>query len=222
MKRFLSVAIVVIVLVVAVMVMRNKSEVAPATSTNTTTTVAEEVVELGVHGIGEGQTGVLFEEYGDFQSESSKAYQPIVQQIKDKYGDKLRFQYHDYALPENGIAQAAQKAADAAEIQGSFWKMHELLYERQAAWKNSADPYVIFEGYAKELGLDMEQYKLDVKSKSVENTIKADQKAGQAAQVASAPTFFINGRIVAANMDFDGFVKLIDEAIASNYQPVSQ
>lgn len=222
MKRFLSVAIVAIVLLAAVMVIRSKSDVVPATSINNTTPAAEEVVELGVHGIGEGQTGVLFEEYGDFYSEASKAYQPIVQQIKDKYGDKLRFQYRDYAVPENVVAQAAQKAADAAEIQGSFWQMHELLYERQSDWKNSADPTAIFESYAKELGLDMEQYKLDVKSKSVENTIKTDQKAGRAAQVVSAPTFFIDGKVVAADMDFDGFVRLIDEAIVSNYQPVSQ
>lgn len=205
--------IVVVIILVAVMSIRKASEptTTPASKASPVAEIASDEA-LATHGIGEGTSGVLFEEYGDFQSEASKAYQPLVQRIKEKYGDELRFQYRDFAPAENTTAKAAQQAADAADLQGSFWEMHAMLYDRQAIWKDNSDPSSIFEGFAKELGLDIEEFRRDYRSTAVQNTIKADRQAGLDAKVVAAPTFFINGVPVAADTDFEGFVALIEAA----------
>lgn len=203
---------------------RNDSPAPAATSVKSSTTDAtpiEEVEELSIHGIGEGKTGVMLMEYGDFQSAASGAYQPMMQQVMDKYGDQLKFVYRDFPEQSNTAAMAAQRAANAADEQSMFWRMRELLYERQAAWKDNPTPESIFEGYAKELGMDMERYKQVVSSKAAENAIAADIQAGQKQQVTVAPTLFINDKLVPANIDLAGLTKLIDEAIAANYQPAS-
>ena len=70
----------------------------PSTNSAASNTANEDVEELEMHGIGEGKTGVVLIEYGDFSSEASKAYQPMMQQIMDKYGDQLRFIYRDFRL----------------------------------------------------------------------------------------------------------------------------
>lgn len=194
----------------------------PANSSAADIAPSEEVEELGAHGIGEGKTGVMLMEYGDFQSVASGAYQPMMQQIMDKYGDQLKFVYRDFPVQSNPASMAAQRAANAADDQGMFWQMRTLLYERQAAWKDNPKPESIFESYAKELDMDVERYKQVVSSKAAENAITADIQAGQKQQVVAAPTLFINGKLVPANIDLAGLTKLIDEAIAANYQPVSQ
>jgi len=198
-----------------------KPAATPANSSATDTASTEEVVELGAHGIGEGKTGVMLMEYGDFQSVASGAYQPMMQQVMDKYGDQLKFVYRDFPVQSNAASMAAQRAANAADEQSMFWQMRTLLYERQATWKDNPTPESIFEGYAKELGMDMERYKQVVGSKAAGNAITADIQAGQKQQVTASPTLFINDKLVPANIDLAGLTKLIDEAIASNYQPAS-
>ena len=192
----------------------------PSTNSAASSTANEDVEELEMHGIGEGKTGVVLIEYGDFSSEASKAYQPMMQQIMDKYGDRLRFIYRDFPVESNATSMASQRAANAVEkSQGMFWRMRELLYERQTAWKDSPEAESMFENYAKELGVDMKQYKQAVTSKVVANAITADITSGRKLQVSTAPALFINDKPVPANIDLAGLTKLIDEAIAANYQP---
>lgn len=194
---------------------------APISNSESSNTTSEDIEELGIHGIGESKTGVVLIEYGDFQSEASKAYQPMMQQIMDKYGDQLRFVYRDFPVESSTTSMAAQRAANAAESQGMFWRMREMLYERQAAWKDNAQAESVFEGYAKELGIDLDQYKQALASKSVTNAISADITSGQKLKVTSVPALFINDKAVPANITLADLSKLIDEAIAANYQPAS-
>lgn len=194
----------------------------PSNSKVASSTTNEEVEELGMHGIGESKTGVVLIEYGDFASEASKAYQPMMQQIMDKYGDQLRFVYRDFPVESNATSMAAQRSANAVEAsQGMFWRMRELLYERQAAWKDNPQAESMFESYAKELGVDMKQYKQALASKSISNAITTDIASGQKLQVSTTPALFINDKVVPANITFDDLSKLIDEAIAANYKPAS-
>ena len=117
---------------------------------------------------------------------------------------------------------AAQRAANAVEkSQGMFWRMRELLYERQAAWKDNPQAESMFESYAKKLDVDIERYKQALTSKTVANATTADIASGQKLQVVTAPALFINDKPVPANITFDALSKLIDEAIAANYKPAS-
>lgn len=192
----------------------------PSANSAASNTANEDVEELEMHGIGEGKTGVVLIEYGDFASEASKAYQPMMQQIMDKYGDQLRFIYRDFPVESNTSSMAAQRAANAVEkSQGMFWRMRELLYERQAAWKDNPQAESMFETYAKELGVDMKLYKQAITSEAVVNATTADIASGRKLQVSTTPALFINDKPVPANIDLAGLTKLLDEAIAANYQP---
>lgn len=96
--------------------------------------------------------------------------------------------------------------------------MHDLLYERQNQWKASSNAAGIFEDYATELGIDVEQYKTDVTSEAVSSIINADVKAAQGLGATSTPTIIIDGKILEdmpGPDDLDGWTKLVDEAIAN-------
>ena len=52
----------------------------------------------------------------------------------------------------------------------------------------------IFEGYAKQIGLDVEQFRRDITSEVVDRRIFLDGKRAHALGVTGTPTVFINGR----------------------------
>jgi protein-disulfide isomerase len=165
---------------------------------------------------GAGTDGVTVVEFGDFQCPACRSYYPITKQLKEKYGDRIKFQFRHFPLVQvHQNAMVAHRAAEAAGRQGKFWEMHDLLYERQQAWESSKNPTAIMEDYAAELGLNIDQFKADFISEAVNNAIQADIKAGQAAGANSTPTFVINGKKV-ENLPTDvaGFSQLIDEQIA--------
>ena len=54
----------------------------------------------------------------------------------------------------------------------------------------------IFEGYAKQIGLDVERFKKDVNAEAVAKRIFDDGKRGHSLNVKGTPTVFLNGREV--------------------------
>ena len=69
-----------------------------------------------------------------------------------------------------------------------------MIYEHQKDWRESFDVRAIFEGYAKQIGLDVEQFRRDITSEVVEQRIFLDGKRAHSLGVTGTPTLFINGR----------------------------
>ena len=51
-----------------------------------------------------------------------------MQQVLSTYGDKIRFVYRNYPLPNHPAARPAAEAAACADEQGKFWPYHDLLF----------------------------------------------------------------------------------------------
>jgi len=139
---------------------------------------------------------VQIEEFGDFQCPPCGLFHPILKQMKQEFGDKLRVTFRNYPLPNHQHAIAAASAAEAAGMQNKFWEMHALIFEHQNDWKDAFDVKTIYEGYARQIGLDVERFKRDVISDRVEQRIFLDGKRARSMNVNSTPTVFMNGREV--------------------------
>lgn len=166
------------------------------------------------HIIGQGSTGVTLVEYGDFECVACGRFYPLVEQIKEKYKDKIFFQYRHLPLIQiHPNAFAAARAAEAAGKQGKFWEMYSLLFENQQAWTGASDASPTFEGYAGQLGLNLAEFRADVASAETNRIINADIKEfDKTKEQRSTPTFFLEGKKIEA-ATLDDFSRLIDEAI---------
>lgn len=176
---------------------------APSPSPGSPATPLQPVANRGeagaepAHLLGPANAPARLEEFGDFQCPPCGIFHPILEQMHAEFGDRLSITFREFPLvPAHQHALAAASAAEAAGLQGKFWEMHDLIYEHQISWKDQFDVRPVFEGYAKEIGLDIERYKRDVNGEVVAQRIFQDGKRGHSLGVKGTPTVFLNGREV--------------------------
>jgi protein-disulfide isomerase len=132
-----------------------------------------------------------------------------LKQLEAHYGDKLRVEYHHFPLSFHSYAESSAIASMAAHKQGKFFEMVDKLY----ADTKKQDPASV-EKYAEELGLDMAQYKIDVKSEDLLKYVRMDTQAGSKVEVSGTPSMFLNGSKVNAR-DFESYKTEIDNELAA-------
>lgn len=186
----------------------NKNKANAPNGANSTTAQATN------HTKGSSAKGVVLVEYGDFQCPACAAIYPIVKEVIEKYANDITFQFVNYPLTSiHQNALAAHRAAEAADKQGKFWEMYDILYANNQAWSSSNSASGIFEGYAAQLGLDAAKFKADVNDPATNATINADVDKGRSLNVNATPTFYLNDQKIETPQSLEDFSKVIDEAI---------
>jgi len=160
-------------------------------------------VQRADHVKGGSDAKVTLIEYGDFECPACFAFFPELQQLEAAYPDDLEVVFRHNPLSSiHPNAFAAHRASVAADNQGMFWEMHDILYERQPAWSATQSGLditgaaTVFESYAEELGLDIEQFNADVASQATFDFIDSHLDSGSQLGVTGTPTIFINGEEV--------------------------
>jgi len=114
----------------------------------------------------------------------------------------MPYKYRDYS-------HIAAEASLAAGDQGNYWEMHDLLLERGA--RLDRDGLVQL---AAKLRLDIKRFAADLDSMKHQDLLERDKALALAINLYETPTFFINGRKVVGNRDFDYLKAVIDEELA--------
>lgn len=148
------------------------------------------------HTKGSDAKEVLFIEYGDFQCPSCGGAHPQVSSLMEEYGDRVTFVFRNFPLTSiHPNARAAAAVAEAAGLQGKYWEMHDMLYQKQNEWSglDASQRGTVFNGYATSLSLNMDEFTTALASKEVNQKISFDLAFGKKATVSATPSFFLNG-----------------------------
>jgi protein-disulfide isomerase len=167
---------------------------------------------------GRADAPVLIEEYGDFQCPPCGFFHPILKRLEGEYATQLRVAFHHFPLRNmHKNAAEASRAAEAAGLQGKFWQMHDLLFEKQSEWKDAAPARPVFLNYARTLGLDVPKFTQDIDSTTVSNRVMTDENEGTARGVTGTPTVFLNGREVPYEtaIDYNKLRSVIETELAA-------
>ncbi len=159
-------------------------------------------------------------EFGDYQCPACGAYHPLVKQLLTEMSGKVNFVFRNFPLTQHANANVSAYAVEAAGIQNKFWQMHDKVYETQKDWSESMTAKDIFIGYAKELGLDITQFKKDIDSQAIKEKVARDSNDGTLVKLNSTPTFFLNGIKLENPASFEELKKLVEDAIKNT--PLSQ
>lgn len=156
---------------------------------------------------------VIITEYSDFQCPACASYYEVVKMAHKEFGDSVAFVYRHFPLKQiHANAEISALSAEAAGKQGKFWEMHDIIFENQKKWEKEKGAKEIFISYAKELGLNVEQFKQDLDSKEVKSKVDSDYKSGIEAKVNHTPTFFLNGKEIENPRSYEEFKKIINDA----------
>lgn len=171
------------------------------------------------HVKGNATSTVLIVEYSDFQCPACKAYYPVIRQIVAEYGDRIALVYRHFPLVTIHMnAEFAARASEAANKQGKFWEMHDMLFEKQNEWSEAVDPIKYFESYASLIGISVDQFKTDFASKDVRDLVKAERLHGLQIGLQGTPTFFVNGVQIQNPQSFEEFKDIINSALQNKNQ----
>ena len=217
-KQFLAIIAAVIIVLGGVFFITNKGNDSSGSSGGSANPTN--------HVEGSASSGVKLVEYGDYECPFCGQYYPLVKQVADQYKDKIQFQFRNLPLTSlHKNAFAGARAAEAASLQGKFWEMHDKLYENQdpqgaSGWVASNDVLnAYFVGFARQIGLNVDQFKTDYASSKVNATINADVAAFKKTGAEEAtPAFFLDGKQIHPGYSLSDFQKAIDAELKTKGQ----
>jgi protein-disulfide isomerase len=154
---------------------------------------------------GSSKAQVTIVEFSDFQCPFCSRVLPTLDKLIKDYPDKIRVFFKHNPLPFHSDAPLAAQAAVAAEAQGKFWQMHDILFKNQ---QNIKRPDL--EKYAKEIGLNMDKFKAAIDSHKFAAQIEADTKQGSELGVSGTPAAFVNGQLVSGAQPVEAFKKIVE------------
>ena len=132
----------------------------------------------------------------------------MVHGLERELAGRFRFVYRNFPLAEiHPHAMQAAEAAEAADAQGRFWDMHELLFARQKALE-TADLLK----YAAELHLDTERFAADLAAHAHTKRIQRDLDSGDSSGVMGTPALFIADRMHEGRRDHDALLAALQAA----------
>jgi protein-disulfide isomerase len=141
----------------------------------------------------ESDVSITITEYSDYQCPACAYFHPMVKKLKEQFGDQINLELKYYPLNSHQYAALAARAAESAKNQGKFLEMHNKLFENQNQWSNSGNPTPLFVNYARDIGLDIKQFKEDLNSGETQRTVMEQKQVGANMGVRSTPTFIIDG-----------------------------
>ena len=102
------------------------------------------------------------------------------------------------------------EAAMAANAQGKFWQMHDLIIANPQ--KVSRQDMLT---YAKRIGLDADLFQRDLDSEKYRSLIEADLQEAQRRAVLGAPVFFLNSARVDGLQNEKLYTDIIEDQLAT-------
>ncbi len=166
--------------------------------------------------LGSATAPVAVVEFGDYQCPACGAFfaqeQPTL--IKNYVNtNKISFTF----VPFSFIGQESFSAAEAAYCasdQGKYWEYHDALYNDQHGENQGWFSTSRLEGYAQNLGLNMDQFKSCFEGGKYKQKVQDDASYAASKNVTSTPTFSVDGQLV----DSTTLIQTIDSALLAKGQ----
>ena len=167
---------------------------------------------------GDPDAELVVVEVSDFQCPFCRRHaqetQPTLDEAYVESG-RIHWVFKHLPLPIHAQATDAAIAAECAGEQGSFWSMHDLLFETVDRWAIEA-PGAALTGLASELGLDGAAFSACLDSRSALERVLSDAN-DLSGIIDSTPTFIVvqDGRagVIEGAQPLEDFVEFFDQIL---------
>jgi len=126
---------------------------------------------------------------------------------------KVRWKYVPFAMGVFPNGAEAALAGDCAGAQGQFHPMLARLYGTQAEWRGSQDPFTVFAGFARELGVDGNRFGACIADPRSHARLEASNSMASRLGVRGTPTFFVQGQPVLGAVPVEMFREILSRMV---------
>lgn len=173
------------------------------------------------HVRGAENPSVTIMEYSDYQDLRSGLFAEAVRRLLDEHPKDVRVVSRIFPLLSmHDKAALAAQAAQAAQEQGKFWEMHDLLYEGQENWVNlsSEDFEQWITAQASALEMNVEQFKADLNREDIVAKVQQAWEEGQKIGLPGTPLVLINGQIYGGPRDYSSLNDILQLTLLGKRQ----
>jgi protein-disulfide isomerase len=149
---------------------------------------------------------VTIVEFSDFQCPFCGQFADTLHELERSYPEDVRVVFKQFPLPMHPDAPLAAMAAIAAQQQGKFWAMHDIMFKNRTALKRDA-----LLGHAKKIGLDVAAFEAALDDPETKHRLELEQMLGRQLGVRGTPSFFINGRFHSGALDPAALGEIVEE-----------
>ena len=142
--------------------------------------------------------------FSDLQSELAVKATLTVKQIMNTHPGKIRLIFKNRPLESHSNSMMLHEAAMAANAQGKFWPMHDLIVANAA--KASKQDLI---SYAQRIGLDVKRFESDMANHTYASAIERDVAEARQRAVQGTPVFFLNATRIDGLQPLETFENLI-------------
>ncbi|HET9166334.1 MAG TPA: thioredoxin domain-containing protein [Candidatus Angelobacter sp.] len=125
--------------------------------------------------------------FSDLQSSLNLRTTLLVRKLIDSHPGQIRLVFKNRPLEIHPGAMLLHEAAMAANAQGKFWQMHDLIIA--SPQKATREDLM---AYARNIGLDSNRFQQDLDAGKYRALIEADLQEAQHRAVLGSPVFFLN------------------------------
>ena len=142
------------------------------------------------HVLGAADAPITLVEYGSYACRYCHTAHQVVANLRDRFGDRMRYVYRHLPLAEREQAtHAAELAEYASDTTGHFWEVHDALMSRSASFTDQD-----LDEVAAEFGLPAHGTRDPETERAAGVRVRDDAQSGIRSGARVTPTFFINGR----------------------------
>lgn len=137
-------------------------------------------------------------EFSDFQCPHCRKAHVVLQTVLTGYGDRIKFVFKNLPLEFHHSSRALAQLGEAAHRQGKFWPVHDLVFDRQAEFKDreTAVGSKELNQFARDAGLDMARLEKDFADPATAAAVEADLQEARRLNIQSTPVFLFNGLLI--------------------------
>lgn len=161
--------------------------------------------------LGNKEAPITIVKWTDFQCPYCAKSSPLVTELLEKYPNHVKVVIKNFPLSSHKQAFAAAKYSLAAHKQGKYKEMYNKIFANYRALKGNENIPVT---YAKELGLNMDQFLADYNSSDITTQINNEMKQLRSSGMRlSVPKFLINGREPQGPRTIDNWSSIIEREL---------
>jgi NhaA family Na+:H+ antiporter len=143
--------------------------------------------------------------YSDFLCPYCRRLRTVLLRLRKALGDRFTYVFRHFPNERaHPGAEFMARAAEAADHQGRFWEMHDLLYDHERPITET-----LVMQFARDLGLNMDRFREDLESDEAKAHVADDIAEARRNGVTGTPTFFIDSLRYDGAWDFHSMLEAL-------------